>query len=160
MHKALFGNLFAPANDQYYTFIDSYAIFGSSVESLSRFILANIHNKQLSNEGSFKKFSEGLAKESNFTAFINPGKAETLYEQLLSSQAVSGILSQMEVLRKVQGMGIQLTGGRGMIFNNIYASYSPVSTDAPQTVWETKLDTAFTMKPQLVIRSSTGPVGG
>ena len=155
MHKALFGNLFAPANDQYYTFIDSYAIFGSSVESLSRFILANIHNKQLSNEGSFKKFSEGLAKESNFTAFINPGKAETLYGQLLSSQAVSGILSQMEVLRKVQGMGIQLTGGRGMIFNNIYASYSPVSIDAPQTVWETKLDTAFTMKPQLVINHNT-----
>ncbi len=155
MHKTLFGNLFADVSDQYFTFIDSYVVFGSSVESLSRFILTNIHNKQLSNESSYKKFSEGLTQESNFTAYINPGKSEMLYGQLLAANSAARLLSRIEVARKIQGMGIQLTGGRGMIFNNIYARYSPYSVDAPQTVWETKLDTIFSMKPQLVTNHNT-----
>jgi hypothetical protein len=155
MHRALFGSLFSEVNDQYFTFIDSYIIFGSSVETLSRLVLANVHNKQLDGDPNFKKFSEGLALESNFTAYLNPGKAEAFYKMLLTKNSASALISQIDVAQKIQGVGIQLTGGRAMIFNNIYARYTPLAIDAPQTVWETKLDTTFGMKPQLVINHNT-----
>lgn len=151
LHESLFGNLFAVANDQYFTFIDSYVVFGSSVESLSRLILSNIHNKQLAVEQSFSEFSESLSIESNFTAYINPGKAEMLYGIILNPSSGAKVISRMETFNKIQGIAVQLTGGKNLIFNNICARYSPYSYDTPQTVWETRLDTAFVMKPQLVI---------
>ena len=155
LHETLFGSLFAVANDQYFTFIDSYVVFGSSVEALSRLILANIHNKQLAAEQSFLEFSQSLTSESNFTAYINPAKAEMLYGHKLDPSAAARLISRIETVGKVQGLAIQLSGGRGMIFNNICARYSPFAFDAPQTVWETRLDSTFSMKPQLVINHNT-----
>jgi hypothetical protein len=155
MHTNLFGGMFEIANDQYFTFIDSYVVFGSSVESLSRLILANIHNKQLAVEQSFVEFSQSLATESNFTAFISPAKAEVLYGQILQPSTAARILSRTEAVSKIQGVALQLTGGKKMIFNNIATRYTPYSVDAPQTVWESRLDTIITMKPQLVINHNT-----
>ncbi len=151
LHETLFGSLFAVVDDQYFTFIDSYIVFGSSVESLSRLILANIHNKQLAVEQSYAEFSQSLSIESNFTAYINPGKAEMLFGHKLNPSSGARLLSRIETVNKIQGVAIQLTGGKSMIFNNICARYTPFSADAPQTVWETRLDTVFSMKPQLVI---------
>lgn len=155
LHASLFGELFDIAKDQYFTFIDSYIVFGSSVESLSRLILANIHNKQLAVEQGYVGFSQSLATESNFTAYINPAKAEVLYGQLLHASAAARILSRIEAVGKIQGIAIQLTGGKNMIFNNVAARYTPFSIDAPQTVWETRLDTSISMKPQLVVNYNT-----
>jgi hypothetical protein len=155
MHETLFGSVFEIVNDQYFTFIDSYVVFGSSVESLSRLILANIHNKQLAVEKSFIEFSQSLSVESNFMAYINPGKAESLFGQKLNPSSAARLLSRIETVQKFQGIAIQLTGGKGMVFNNITARYTPYSADAPQTVWETRLDTAFRMKPHLVINHTT-----
>ena len=155
IHEALFGPLFAPVNDQYFTFIESYMVFGSSIDALSRLVLANIHNKQLSVDESFKEFSQNLALESNFTAYINPGKAEVLYGHKLAPASAARLLSRMESVQKIQGIAIQLTGGRKMIFNNVHARYSPYTLDSPQTVWETRLDSSFSMKPQLVVNHNT-----
>ncbi|MFP4557317.1 MAG: DUF3352 domain-containing protein [Bacteroidales bacterium] len=155
MHEALFGSMFTPVNDQYFTFVESYVVFGASKEALSRLILANIHNKQLAVESVFNDFSKYLAAEANFTAYINPGKAEMLYGHMLSSPSAAKILSRKEGTEKIQGLAIQLTGGKSMIFNNISASYSPHTFEAPQTVWETRLDTTFSMKPELVINHNT-----
>lgn len=151
LHETLFGSLFAVADDQYFTFIDSYLVFGSSVEALSRLILSNIHNKQLAVEPSFADFSQSLSIESNFTAYINPGKAEILFGHKLDPSSGAKLISRIETVNKIQGIAIQLTGGKRLIFNNISARYSPIAFDAPQTVWETRLDTVFSMKPQLVI---------
>jgi hypothetical protein len=155
LHSTLFGSLFSMATDQYFTFIDSYIVFGATVDALSRLILSNIHNKQMAVDNSFVEFSQGLTSEANFIAYINPSKAETLYGHLLVPSSAAQILSRMETMGKIQGVAMQLTGGRNMIFNNITARYTPYTWDAPQTVWETRLDTTITIKPQLVINHNT-----
>ncbi len=155
LHSTLFGNLFSITDDQYFTFIDSYMIFGESVEMLSKLIISNVHNRHLALDEGFKSFSQSLTSESNFTAYINPSKAEMLYGNLLSPTSASRILSRMETIEKIQGVAFQLNGGKNLIFNNISAKYTPYSVDSPQTVWETRLDTSISMKPQLVINHST-----
>ncbi len=155
IHSALFGSLFEDVNDSFFTFIDSYIVFGSSVESLSRLILANVHNKQLSADNSFVQFSQLLSPESNFTQYINPSKADMLVGKFLTPSIASRLLARNPTLQKFQGIAIQLSSGRGMVFNNVCARYSPFSSDDPQTVWETRLDTLFSMKPQLVINHIT-----
>ncbi|MDY0347564.1 MAG: hypothetical protein RBR13_01910 [Tenuifilaceae bacterium] len=155
LHSTLFGNLFSVTNDQYFTFIDSYMVFAESFEMLSKLIISNVHNRHLALDEGYRTFSQSLTSETNFTAYINPSKAKILYGSLLSPTAASRILSRMETMEKIQGVAFQLNGGRNLIFNNIVAKYTPYSIDSPQTVWESRLDTSISMKPQLVINHLT-----
>lgn len=155
MHKALFGDMFAWANDSYFTFIDSYVIFGPSSQALSKLILAKIHNKQLALEPAYREFSQGLTSESNFQLYIKPGKSELLFKQFFTPKAAEQIISKSDALSKIQGMAFQLSGGKGMVYHNVYARYSPHTYETPQTVWETRLDTGICMKPQIVINHNT-----
>ncbi len=155
INKTLFGSLFSEVSDEYFTFIDSYIIFGASKDALSKIILSNIHNKQLQLDVSYRQFGNVLAAESNYFFYLNPYRAETLYNNLFDAQYSSTLESNRSALSKIQGIALQLNGGSSMIFNNISVQYSPYTTEDPQTAWETRLDTTFTMKPQLVINHVT-----
>ena len=60
------------------------------------------------------------------------------------------LIEQRECLNKFQSIGIQMTANDDLIYNNIFVTHNPVLELAPQTVWESRLDTAFVHKPFLV----------
>ncbi|RPH32378.1 MAG: DUF3352 domain-containing protein [Bacteroidales bacterium] len=155
INSVLFGSLFSNASDEYFTFIDEYIIFGASKEALSKFILANIRNNLLQLDVSYRQFSNLLASESNFFVYLNPRKSANLFTNYLATQYSSALLDQSSALNKIQGIAIQLNGGSSMIFNNISIQYSPYFSEDPQTAWETRLDTVFTIQPQLVVNHIT-----
>ena len=155
INSALFGSLFSKVSDEYFTFIDDYIIFGASKDVLSKIILSNIHNNQLQLDVSYRQFSNILATSSNYYFYLNPHKSEKLFSNLLETQYSSTLTSNYAALSKIQGIALQLSGGAGMIFNNISVQYSPYTAEDPKTAWETRLDTIFRMKPQLVINHIT-----
>ena len=155
INSALFGSLFSEVSDEYFTFIDDYLIFGASKDALSKFILSNIHNNQLQLDVSYRQFSNILASASNYFFYLNPHKAEKLFSNILELQYSSTLTCNYNVLNKIQGISLQLNGGSGMIFNSFSIQYSPYTAEDPETAWETRLDTTFTMKPQLVINHIT-----
>jgi len=155
VNQLLFGSLFSNVSDEYVTFIDDYVIFGSSREALSKIILSNIHNKQLQLDVSFRQFSNVLASESNFFFYLNPHRGEKLFGNLLENQYATTLSNNHSSLSKIQGVSLQLNGGSTMLFNNINVQYSPFTSEDPQTSWETRLDTTFSMRPQLVINHVT-----
>lgn len=150
INSTLFGSLFSEVNDEYFSFIDNYIVFGASKEALSKFILANIRNNLLQLDVSYRQFSNVLASASNYFVYINPSKCDNLFTNYLSPQFSSVLLNQPSALNKIQGAAIQLSGGSNMIFNNISIQYSPYTAEEPKTAWETRLDTVFNMRPQLV----------
>jgi hypothetical protein len=160
-HKTLFGSLFNSVSDEYLTFIDSYIVYGSSFEALSRFALANVHNRQLSAEPWFREFSLDLVPESNFTLFVDPRRASGLSKNFLHPKNAVKFKQKTENLKNFQGLAFQLIGGKQIVFNNIYLKSGSSSTlvtstsSAPQTVWETRLDTTISSKPALVINHIT-----
>ncbi|NVO08559.1 MAG: DUF3352 domain-containing protein [Bacteroidales bacterium] len=155
VNQLLFGSLFSDVSDEYITFIDDYVIFGASKDALSKIILSNIHNKQLQLDVSFRQFSNVLASESNFFFYLNPNRSEKLFNTLLETQYANTLTKNHSSLSKIQGISLQLNGGSRMIFNNINFQYSPFTSEDPQTSWETRLDTALSMRPQVVINHVT-----
>lgn len=155
INQLLFGSIFSGVSDEYITFIDDYIIFGASKEALSKIILSNIHNKQLQLDISFRQFSNVLAAESSFFFYLNPHRGEKLFENLLETQYASTLTNNHASLNKIQGISLQLNGGSNMIFNNINIKYSPFTLEDPQTSWETRLDTTFSMRPQIVTNHVT-----
>lgn len=155
INEALFGSLFSKVSDEYFSFIDEYMIFGASKEALSKFILANMRNNLLQLDVSYRQFSNLLASESNYFIYLNPRKSENLFTNFIAPQYSTALLDQSSALNKIQGFAIQLNGGSNMIFNNISIQYSPYFSEDPQTTWETRLDTIFTMKPQMMVNHIT-----
>jgi hypothetical protein len=159
-HKALFGSIFDAASDKYFTIVDSYVIFGNSFEALSRFVLANVHNKQLKNDAEFREFSQNLHPESNLTFYFNPRRGQGLFNQFLHKQNASYLIKNLSFNNAFQGLAIQLVGGKPLIFNNIClrrgqgSSVQP-SDSAPQTLWETRLDSSARSKPLLFTNHNT-----
>lgn len=155
INSALFGSLFSEVSDEYFTFIDNFVIFGSSKEAISKFVLANIRNNLLQLDVGYRQFSNLLAAESNFFTYINPRKSELLINSYLDANASSSFFDHLSALNRIQGISMQLNGGSTMLFNNISIQYSPYTSEEPQTEWETRLDTVFTMKPQIVVNHIT-----
>jgi hypothetical protein len=151
IHASLFGSLFEGVPDGYFTLIDDYLVFGASAESLSKFILANIHNRQMQMDVSYRSFSEVLSASANISIFVNPLRLEKFYGILLKPQFAAAILSRMDALAKIQGVAIQLKGGSNMVFNNVCVKYSPEVYEDPKTAWETQLDNPIACKPQIVV---------
>ncbi len=153
INSTLFGSLFAEVSDEYFTFIDDFVVFGSSKEAISKFILANIRNNLLQLDISYRQFSNLLAAESNYFIYLNPHKAESLFYNYLDQ--TSSFFNHLSALNRIQGVSLQMNGGSSMLFNNISIRYSPYTSEEPQTAWETRLDTIFTMKPQIVVNHIT-----
>lgn len=155
INRALFGDLFSSVSDQYFTFIDDYVVFGNSIDALSQFIQSYIRNNQLQLDVSFRQFSNSLTASSNLFFYLNPRLANDLSSQFLSSSYSNIFIDNHSSINKIQGVAVQLTGGNSMLFNNLCIQYSPYTSEEPQTTWETRLDTVFTMKPQLVVNHIT-----
>lgn len=155
INTTLFGSLFSEVSDEYITFIDNFVIFGSSKEAISKFVLANIRNNLLQLDVGYRQFSNLLAAESNFFTYINPRKSELLFNNYLDANESSSFFDHLSALNRIQGIAMQLNGGSTMLFNNISIQYSPYISEEPQTEWETRLDTVFTMKPQIVVNHIT-----
>lgn len=155
LNCALFGSLFSDVSDEYFTFIDDYIIFGASKDALSRIIFSNIHNNQLQLDVSYRQFGNILTSTSNFFLYLNPHKLDKLFEAFFETKYSSLLSDNYASLSKIQGISLQLNGGSSMLFNNISVQYSPYVAEEPQTTWETRLDTFFTMKPQWVVNHIT-----
>ncbi|MBN1989613.1 MAG: hypothetical protein JW783_09480 [Bacteroidales bacterium] len=155
LFNTLFGSLFSQVSATSYTFIDDFVVFGSSFEAISRFVLSNVHNKQLASDNLYKEFSELLSAESNFFLYLNPIRAQAVFNEFLSPKYAKELADNSQALANLQGIAFQLNGGSDMVFTNIATRFSSEQVDHPQTVWETRLDTSFAMKPQLVVNHNT-----
>jgi len=155
LHSSLLGSLFSTANDEYLTIIDDFLVFGDSTDVLNKFILSNIHNNLLGVDLSYTQIKDLLSTSSNFYAYLNPSKADCLFDLYLDKMTLTQLNSHRFALNNLQGIAVQLSGGNKMIFNNIAIKYSPLLTDVPRASWETKLDTLLLGKPQILINHYT-----
>jgi hypothetical protein len=151
LHNLLLGSLFAPVSDEYYCFIDNWIIWGSSTDALERYVKANIRNTVISNDNNYRQFSKELPKKSNYFLYLNP-----VFIDKLSSEFLDSKVKPIKSLSGIQGISYQLIGGNSLIFNTLTAtSGESVQKTSKSGIWETKLDAAPIIKPQIVINHTS-----
>lgn len=155
LHKHLFGNLFADVSDSYYTLLDNYLVFGNSVDLLEKFVLDNIHNNQLNLDLSYSQLDEIIASSSNYFIYLNPSKTDYLFDKYLTNDVLALIRSKQSFLNKIPGITLQLSENNKLIFNSISLKYDPLIHEDFHALWETKLETSTSMKPQILVNHYT-----
>lgn len=147
----MWGGLFFETATNYCTLIDNYLVFGSSKENLQRYIDYIVRRKTLKHDTFYqsqKKF--WIDNESSFVAYLQTGDAT-----LLSKYLKTDIADKFEFLRKFPSASIQIKTIKGMLYMNGYISYNDNPKQAPETVWQSRLDSPLRMKPVMVTNHNT-----
>lgn len=152
LHGLLLGSLFSSISDEYYCFVDNWIIWGESPESLERYVKANIRNNVLMNDNAYKQFSEELPKKANYYIYVNPSVIDRVAKVFLSA----GNNAVTTPYADIQGISYQLIGGSNLVFNTLtVTSGAKVQSNETKGIWETKLESTPTTKPQIVINHTS-----
>jgi len=148
--EKLFGRMFKGAPSNYLIIFDNYLIFGKTKAQLSEFVHASFLRKTLDKDPVYDESQEYLSKKANFFFYTTMPRSNKVISSFLNESLQTDIRDQRECLNKFQAIGLQMSANEDLIYNNIFVKHNPVLELAPQTVWESRLDTAFVHKPFLV----------
>jgi len=141
--------------NKYFTVYDKYLIFGPSVDALSRVIYQNVLHKTFISDPVYKEIADYLSNRSNITLFFRP-YAFLDYRKEILNEKMTAYLEKMELFfRRIPGVVIQYSREGDLFYQSISAKYSLQIKDKALTVWESLMDTAFVIKPALVVNHNT-----
>lgn len=148
--EKIFGEMFKSAPTNYVTIFDNYLIFGKTKAQLSEFIHASFLRKTLDKDPVYDESKEYLSSKANFFFYTSMPRSNKVISSFFNDDFRADLIEQRECLNKFQAIGLQMNANEDLIYNNIFVKHNPVLELAPQTVWESRLDTAFVHKPFLV----------
>ena len=150
--KRVFGEVFANVATNYYAIYDNCLIMGSSVESLGRFLRANVLQETLGNDPAYQKFSSGLSDRLNVYLWCSPGQTLKFFEETLNSKIFRSLVKDQKTLLKIGSAGWQIGNENGMFYNMGRLKYNPSVHQSPTSVfWKSHLGNLNKSGPHFVI---------
>jgi len=153
--EKIFGRLFKGASSAYFTIFENYVIFGKNKAQLSEFVHASFLRKTLDKDPVYDESKEYLSSKANFFFYTSMPRSNKLISDFMNEGLRTAFQANNESVNKFQAIGLQMSANEDLIYNNIFVKHNPVLELAPQTVWESRLDTAFRHKPFLVTNHYT-----
>ena len=153
--KNYLGGFFYCFSKNYFTFIDNYLIFGSSVKSLTSFIHSNVLNRTLITDQAYREHKNNLSPKATITFYTDLSRAHLSFSEYILPDIIREWENNIQVFQKVQTFGFQMSPQKELIYTNIYLKSVSEFKNKPRTVWESLLDTVFDFKPQFVINHNT-----
>jgi hypothetical protein len=147
----LMGESFTAIESNYLCFYDNYLIFSDNVAAMKNYLHDLILSDTLEKDVRFQAFSQQMVSKSTFYFYLNFSKAFYLKDYYLNEVMSNTVQNNEETLRKFYGFGWQFSSSSGEFLNNLYLKYDPVLKEDPQAIWQAKLDSAISIKPQLVV---------
>ncbi len=148
----LFGSLFK-ADNPFFTIINDFFIFGSSIVSLEYIIDNYASNNILSNNKSFRKLNSYISEDVNIFFYINPGKtSETLKNSLIDTEVLS---HNTDSIAKFTAFTLQINTARGEMLHNLCLFYDNEYKESIKEEWYYPLDTSCSIHPQFVYNHFT-----
>ena len=150
----LFGDLFNNTTP-YFTIIDDYFIFGSSIASLEYLIDNYISENTLVNSQHFSNYSSYFSSKSNLFYYINPGKIATTLKDKLQTTYSKGLKFNADSIAKFTAFSVQMTSKKDLLLSNINLFYDADLKEAIKEEWFKQLDTTISINPQFVYNHFT-----
>ena len=150
----LFGDLFNNTTP-YFTTIDDYFIFGTTIASLEYLIDNYISNNTLANSQHFSNYNSYLSSKSNLFFYINPGKIAATLKDKLQNTYGKRLNFNTDSIAKFTAFSLQMTNKKDLLLNNINLFYDSNFKEAIKEEWFKQLDTTISMHPQFVYNHFT-----
>ncbi|MBL4656500.1 MAG: hypothetical protein JKX73_00755 [Flavobacteriales bacterium] len=162
----LLGSGFTSIQENYYTLIDEYLIFGNSVEDLRSFIGSNLAERTLLRDVHYQSFASNISSKTNYYKYYNLPiclKTQSL-QSAVTDEITDELRKNMELFVEFQAAGIQysmselpeyLADKNKMMYTNVFLSYNPGYTERAQLFKQARLDANLSTKPWIVLNHYT-----
>jgi len=150
----LFGDLFNNTTP-YFTTIDDYFIFGTTIASLEYLIDNYTSDNTLANSQHFSKYNSYLSSKSNLFFYINPGKIAATLKDKLQNTYGKRLNFNPDSIAKFTAFSLQMTSKKDLLLNNINLFYDSDFKEAIKEEWFKQLDTTISMHPQFAYNHFT-----
>jgi hypothetical protein len=146
----VFGTSFSNIKNCYYTNIREYFLFCPDLTNLHNMVDDYIAQRTLGSSSIFSKQTEKFGSESNFLFYINPVLSLKIPCQYGDTAFLASYRRNLEYYKKFSFFAFQVTNNNNNYYSEIVSNYTPVFKAARETIWETELDTTFSVKPYIV----------
>lgn len=152
VYGKLLGNAFGSIKGNWFTIAGDYVIFGNSETSMKKFLGDLDNDKLLVKSKYYQEFVENnLSEEVNLYLYSNIARSTSIYKNYVRNDFEKDIDTYLDVFRKFEAVGIQMTADKGMFYNTLYLRHNPIYKNESTSLWETSLDTTISSRPMLVV---------
>jgi hypothetical protein len=151
IYGTLLGNAFGQVETNYFTVVEDYIVFGRSRDALENFINDYSSGRTLARNNYYIEFSkDNLASEANLYLYSNIARSTDLYKTYVREDYENDITHYLDLFRKFEAVGLQLSADKEMFYQDIYLRHNPIYKKETSSLWETALDTTVHSAPVLV----------
>ena len=150
------GNLFGPffnTKNSYFTIIDDFIIFGSSLVSLEYIIDNYISKNFFSKTKTFKNLRSYFSDDANIFFYLNPSKTYEFLSSMLLDKDMSNY--NADSLTKFTALTFQVNITGNDMIHNMCLFYDENYNESIKEEWYFPLDTTTKMSPQFVYNHFT-----
>ncbi len=146
----MWGGLFNEIETNYCTLVDNYLVWGKSQKSLQKYIDQIVRRKTLKHDSFYQDQKDfWVDNESCFTAYIR-NKNEAFFKKYLAENLVPELTEKADFLEKFPAAYVQIKQIKKTLYLNGYISYQKTPKKTAKTVWQSRLNNSFSMKPIMV----------
>ncbi|MCX6286551.1 MAG: hypothetical protein NTY96_05505 [Bacteroidetes bacterium] len=152
----LFGSLFVPAGQAYFTFINHALVFGQDPAALKFLIDEHISGYTLGRNKDYIDFSGKMTARSNISIYFNTPYASKALGRMIDDPLLSTLHPWLDSLKKFQPVGIQYSSRQELFYTSLFIGYTPNLQKEGPLSWQAKLDTTITGSPQILNTMARG----
>ncbi len=156
LSQEVLGHLFPEVPMGYFAFFRNYVIFANSIKSIEAFLYDNALKRTLNSHAYYSTFTENFSFQENFFMFAEIPHLYSFLGEHLNKSIFHPTETQNKALGNFYGLGVQLSTASDLKYATIYVSHAPHRDKEPRTIWQSRLDSAVTIKPVLVDNHYSG----
>ena len=152
--KLYYGEMMGQISSPYFTRINDVFVFTNQLNTLKTIIDEYKSGNTLVNNDGYKTYEKDLAPSNNISIFISPVKLIALASTFSSETFFSTLNTHLFDFKRLEYLNFQFSNTNNKAFyTQVNYKYATVTPSQTQLLWSSKLDTTFTMVPQVVYNS-------
>lgn len=153
--EQLFGNLFASVKGKYFGFTGNYLILADDRQAIQDIIYYRELKRTLSTDQVYLSVIGQIGMRNNFVFYLAPFRSKELLVSKTNKVWSKRIAENEEFIQRLGAVSMQVQSRNSNFYHNMFIRFSESVSDAPQTVWESRLGTTLNFKPVFTINHNT-----
>ena len=145
------GQAFGFAKANYAIFYDDNLVFGSSSETLQKYLGDMINESTLYKSKAYAEFKQVSESRTNINAYLNVNRIYALNTAIFNKKFSKAFVTNEEIFRKFDAIGWQVVCEKNIYFNSINLVYNAKPKVDARASWQIDIGSQVRMKPQIVI---------
>jgi len=153
--ELVFCNLFSGFKQPYYAQVGDAIIFTDSLNTLQQCIDGYLDNQTLAGTDGYKAFAGNMGSQSNFQAYVSPGKSLTIANHFLKPELSQVFHDNFYIFRSMSSIGYQLSSNGDDFFSQVVALHGNTEKQGTENIWTLPLEANILGRPYIFANPTT-----